>query len=317
MSLESAQSAAHVRVRYEEPDDAPAIRKVTEAAFDSPVEAKIVDALRAAGVVTLSMVAVIGADEIPAGSSEDVCAPLSTWGGEGEGWGGRATPGERPAKTTAPAAGRVVGGEVIGHVLVTPVVLTTDQGEERLLGLGPVAVLPEHQGLGVGTQLVETCLERLRESGVAGVVVVGSPDYYCRFGFIPGEPLGIAVECTGTRGTLHGDRALARPVGRQRRGLPLPAGVRRSHRLLAIRPPRLDGAEHGESRDLPDGLYLDEAGRAQPAELRPLRRRMVVVAHQPLLPLGRVVTPVAHVAAPVVHHGGTLRRIFCRRSCRC
>ena len=43
----------------------------------------------------------------------------------------------------------------------------------------------------MGTQLVETCLERLRESGVAGVVVVGSPDYYCRFGFIPGSRWGL------------------------------------------------------------------------------------------------------------------------------
>jgi predicted N-acetyltransferase YhbS len=191
MSLESAQSSAPVRVRYEEPDDAPAIRKVTEAAFDSPVEAKIVDALRAAGVVTLSMVAVIGADEIPAGSSEGVSTPLSTWGSECDSWGGGDDAGGQACEDYGAAAGRAVGGEVIGHVLVTPVVLTTDQGEERLLGLGPVAVLPEHQGRGVGTQLVETCLERLRESGAAGVVVVGNPDYYGRFGFIPGGRWGL------------------------------------------------------------------------------------------------------------------------------
>jgi putative acetyltransferase len=190
MSLESAQSSAQVRVRYEEPDDAPAIRKVTEAAFNSPVEAKIIDALRSAGIVTLSMVAVIGADEIPTGTSQDACAPLSTWGSECEGWGGDDA-GEQACEDYGSAAGRVVGGEVIGHVLVTPVILTTEQGEERLLGLGPVAVLPEHQGRGVGTQLVETCLEHLRESGVAGVVVVGSPDYYCRFGFIPGDRWGL------------------------------------------------------------------------------------------------------------------------------
>ena len=211
MSLESAQSGAHVRVRYEEPDDAPAIRKVTEAAFDSPVEAKIVDALRAAGVVTLSMVAVIGADEIPAGSSENVCAPLSTWGDEGESWGDSSDAGGDTRADYGAGSGRVVGGEVIGHVLVTPVVLTTDQGEERLLGLGPVAVLPEHQGLGVGTQLVETCLERLRESGIAGVVVVGSPDYYCRFGFIPGSRWGLRWKCTGTRRDISW-RSSSRPA---------------------------------------------------------------------------------------------------------
>jgi putative acetyltransferase len=191
MSLDPTQSLAEVRVRYEEPDDAPAIRRVTEAAFNSPVEAKIVDALKAAGIVTISLVAVIGADEIPAGGGEDVCARLSTWGSEGQGWDASGDAGGRACEDSDSAPGRVVGGEVIGHVMVTPVTLTTDRGEERLLGLGPVAALPEHQGRGVGTQLVETCLERLRESGFAGVVVVGSPHYYRRFGFIPGSRWGL------------------------------------------------------------------------------------------------------------------------------
>ena len=56
---------------------------MNEAAFNSPVEAKIVDALRAAGIVTLSMVAVIGADEIPAGAGEDASAALSAPGERG------------------------------------------------------------------------------------------------------------------------------------------------------------------------------------------------------------------------------------------
>jgi putative acetyltransferase len=38
---------------------------------------------------------------------------------------------------------------------------------------------------------VEACLEQLRASGRAGVVVVGHPGYYPRFGFIPASRWGL------------------------------------------------------------------------------------------------------------------------------
>ncbi len=184
-------NTSQARVRYEGPDDVTAIRRVVEAAFDSPVEAKIVEALRAAGFVTLSMVAVIGAEEIDSSPAEATEADLSPLGGEGGGWGG---PDGRQNEGHGVGPSRVVGGEVIGHVLVTPVTLTTERGEERLLGLGPVAVLPEHQGRGVATLLVETCLELLRDSDVAGVVVTGDPDYFGRFGFIAASRWGLRAD---------------------------------------------------------------------------------------------------------------------------
>lgn len=204
MSLESTQSASQVRVRYEEPPDIAAIGKVNEAAFNSPVEAKVVDALRSAGFVTLSMVAVIGAEELVPREGEGEGAALSALGGEGGGWGGGSCLGSSGAVVGSASGGSgddhgaahvtVVGGEVIGHALVTPVTLTSEQGEQRLLGLGPVAVLPEHQGRGIGTLLIETCLEQLRDSDIAGVVVVGDPGYYGRFGFITAARWGLRWE---------------------------------------------------------------------------------------------------------------------------
>lgn len=46
-----------MRVRPEEPHDPPAIRAVNEAAFGTPLEADIVDALRARGKARISLVA--------------------------------------------------------------------------------------------------------------------------------------------------------------------------------------------------------------------------------------------------------------------
>lgn len=54
-----------------------------------------------------------------------------------------------------------------------------------ILGLGPVAVLPEYQRHGIGTQLIRQGLEQCRQGGSQAVVVLGNPQFYARFGFIP------------------------------------------------------------------------------------------------------------------------------------
>jgi putative acetyltransferase len=74
-------------------------------------------------------------------------------------------------------------GAVIGHVAVSPVSIS--DGASGWFGLGPIAVIPEHQRRGVGSRLVSEALRILRERGATGCVVVGEPPYYSRFGFQP------------------------------------------------------------------------------------------------------------------------------------
>ena len=133
-------------IRPEAPSDAPVIDAVVTSAFlsaphRSGTEAAIVRALRNAGALTLSLVA-------------------------------------------------VTGGKLIGHVAASPV--TIGAVSSGWYGLGPVAVLPQEQGHGVGSRLVEQALRRLRQQGAAGCVVLGEPAYYGRFGFAvqPGMVLG-------------------------------------------------------------------------------------------------------------------------------
>ncbi len=86
-------------------------------------------------------------------------------------------------------------GPVVAHVLYTRVTVAVEDGEDvSLLGLAPVAVLPAHQGRGIGTMLVEASLEQLRAEGHPAVVVVGDPGYYPRFGFMPGSRWGLRWE---------------------------------------------------------------------------------------------------------------------------
>lgn len=72
---------------------------------------------------------------------------------------------------------------VVGHILFTPVVLEGAGGRLVGMGLAPMAVLPDRQRQGIGSQLVRRGLDILRERGCPFVVVVGHPEYYPRFGF--------------------------------------------------------------------------------------------------------------------------------------
>ena len=56
-----------------------------------------------------------------------------------------------------------------------------------------MSVRAPYQREGVGGQLVRAGLEECRQRGYAAVVLVGHPDYYPRFGFVPAHTK--ALEC--------------------------------------------------------------------------------------------------------------------------
>ena len=80
-------------------------------------------------------------------------------------------------------------GEVVGHAAFSPAILAN--GEEGWLTLGPISVQPERQGEGIGRALIEAGAAYWREAGVKGLVVLGDPALYARFGFACGTPLHI------------------------------------------------------------------------------------------------------------------------------
>ena len=132
-------------VRPERPGDAAAIRRVNEAAFGRAAEADLVDALRAHGRVSRSLVA------------------------------------ER-------------AGMIVGHILFSPVRIDSGRTSTAAIGLAPMAVLPAHQRAGIGSLLVRTGLAECRRAGHGCVVVLGHPEYYPRFGFVPASRHGLAWE---------------------------------------------------------------------------------------------------------------------------
>jgi putative acetyltransferase len=85
----------------------------------------------------------------------------------------------------------LVEDRIVGHVLFTPVTIRGEASCSGALGLGPMAVLPEHQGHGVGSTLARAGLDACRRREHFVIFVVGHPDYYARFGFRPAPPLGL------------------------------------------------------------------------------------------------------------------------------
>ncbi|WP_026958867.1 GNAT family N-acetyltransferase [Aliagarivorans taiwanensis] len=132
-----------MQIRHEALADIDSIRALTYAAFKGhphhepgaePTEHVIVDKLREAGALSLSLVA-------------------------------------------------EVDGEIVGHIALSPVKIGEAEVGQHWFGLGPVSVLPAKQGKGVGSQLIRQALEMMQQQGAEGLVVMGDPSYYGRFGF--------------------------------------------------------------------------------------------------------------------------------------
>jgi putative acetyltransferase len=82
---------------------------------------------------------------------------------------------------------------IAGHIMFSPVTVEHAHGR-RLAGLAPMAVAPARQRQGIGSMLVREGLERCLAAGCDGIVVVGHPEYYPRFGFVPADTLGLRTE---------------------------------------------------------------------------------------------------------------------------
>lgn len=75
------------------------------------------------------------------------------------------------------------GETIVGHLLLSKLVVTLGGRGLRALALAPMAVAPDRQQQGIGSALVRAGLQAAREGGWQAVIVLGHPDFYPRFGF--------------------------------------------------------------------------------------------------------------------------------------
>jgi putative acetyltransferase len=84
-------------------------------------------------------------------------------------------------------------GEIVGHIMLSPVSLSVHP-HLKIMGLGPMAVLPKYQRNGIGSALVRAGLEQSRQHRFGAVVLVGHPEFYPRFGFRPASQFQLTCE---------------------------------------------------------------------------------------------------------------------------
>lgn len=53
-----------------------------------------------------------------------------------------------------------------------------------IIAFGPISILPEFQGQGIGSLLITETMKKAKEFGYKAVLITGNPAYYRRFGFI-------------------------------------------------------------------------------------------------------------------------------------
>lgn len=84
------------------------------------------------------------------------------------------------------------GERIVGNVVCSKAkVINDDKQEYEVLCMGPLSVLPEYQGEGIGSLLIKTTVKKAQELGYNGIVIYGNPDYYHRFSFVDAEKFGI------------------------------------------------------------------------------------------------------------------------------
>lgn len=88
----------------------------------------------------------------------------------------------------------VKDGHVVGHIFFSPVSIEISDAASLALGLAPMAVLPQYQKQGIGSQLVREGLKECQRMGCNVVIVLGHPEYYPRFGFVPAKEKGLRCE---------------------------------------------------------------------------------------------------------------------------
>jgi putative acetyltransferase len=119
----------------------------------------------------------------------------------------RADPGWRPALSLVAEDG---GGRVVGHVVASEGAV----GAVAAVGLGPIGVLPAHQGRHVGHALMHAVIAAADALDYPVVVLLGHLDFYPRFGFAPAATLGITAP-----DPEWGDHFQARPLAGHRSDL--------------------------------------------------------------------------------------------------
>jgi putative acetyltransferase len=85
-------------------------------------------------------------------------------------------------------------GRLVGHAFFSPVSIEGPRPGPPAGALGPIGVDPARQKQGIGSALVRAGLARAPALDWCAIFLLGSPDYYARFGFRLAAARGLHYE---------------------------------------------------------------------------------------------------------------------------
>jgi predicted N-acetyltransferase YhbS len=75
-----------------------------------------------------------------------------------------------------------IDNRIVGHILFSKIKIIGDSDYESL-ALAPMAVIPEFQKRGIGSELIKKGIDKAKELGFDSIIVLGHKEYYPKFGF--------------------------------------------------------------------------------------------------------------------------------------
>lgn len=84
-----------------------------------------------------------------------------------------------------------LNNQIVGHGLLSEVLVKDDKKEHIGLVLAPLSVLTNQQRTGVGSQLMIELEKRAASHNYPFISILGDPEYYAKFGYYPAADHGI------------------------------------------------------------------------------------------------------------------------------
>lgn len=85
----------------------------------------------------------------------------------------------------------VESDKIVGYIMLTKLYIKDNNNIYESLALAPLAVSPEYQNKGIGSNLVREALKLSKKLEYKNIFVLGSENYYPRFGFKEAINFGI------------------------------------------------------------------------------------------------------------------------------
>ncbi|NJJ39114.1 GNAT family N-acetyltransferase [Paenibacillus apii] len=84
--------------------------------------------------------------------------------------------------------------QIVGHLLLSKAIVEDEGNRHEVIVLAPIAVNPNYQKQGIGSQLIYEGFNRCIALGFNIILLIGHPSYYPKFGFKAARNYGLELK---------------------------------------------------------------------------------------------------------------------------